>query len=216
MPAARSAARPGSARPPSTAARADPDEPDDGGAEQHEREDGRVDRPSDYPVQRSSRSWLMGEEGRRKGRKGGGSRGGRPARQRGGGAAQRTRARERAGRGGGGSVKLGRLVTDERADVARLHDNGVDPGPLEREHVVARGGGEVATASFPAGRPGGARGRGRGSRRRVAVPGEEEDLGIDRSPTLELLLVAHLDDDVEAEARARVRGRPRARSQSSS
>src|SRR6266511_5675037 len=96
----------------------------------------------------------------------------------------------------------GGLVTDERADVVRLDDHGVDPGTLECDHLVARRDRNVRDREL--------------SRRhvrkqlehvvewvRVAVVGlarEQHDLGIDvLERVLELLLVAHLDDAVEAE-----------------
>ena len=93
-----------------------------------------------------------------------------------------------------------RVLADEVRDEAGLDEDGVDPGPLEREHVGSRRGVDVGDRELP--------GRDVGEQlehrleRVVAVvgvaAGEQEDLRVELlERVLELLLVADVDDVLE-------------------
>jgi hypothetical protein len=92
-------------------------------------------------------------------------------------------------------------VADKVGDVAARHQDGVDPGPLEREHLVTAGDVNVGDRQFPRGDVGQQLQYGvEGVELVLAVlHGEQEDLGVEAvERVLELLLVADVGDGLEA------------------
>jgi hypothetical protein len=111
--------------------------------------------------------------------------------------------RDSASAAAGVGSDFGWLCTDERAHVARVHDDGVDTGALERDHVVARRGPQLGDRELSR----------RDVRQELEHVVERVDVGIERRAAeqedlrvdvlehvAQLLLVARLDDGVEAEA----------------
>ena len=125
--------------------------------------------------------------------------------------AQRARRRGRAL--GFAQVLDGRRrAADEVGDLGRADEHGVDPGPFEREHLLARGGREVGDREL-AGRHIGQQVEDSLDMGLVVVGlprREQEDLRVDPLERVgERLLVVDVDDDLEPELGRAARGAPR-------